>query len=704
MSPSLHALMEAGRLPPLAYYFADFVARGCGQAPDGVFALSAALVSARNLEGDVCIDLAAHAGRVLFADDSAADGGDNADGPVAPALSDWLAALRDCPWVGAPGEQAPLILDCGGPSAADGGSADAPAGSSCRLYLGKYWHFEAAVAAALLGRMQPAADLDPERLADGLARLFPAAVSAGAPAEPDWQRIAAAIAVTRRFAVISGGPGTGKTTTVVKVLALLLEQAPDLRIALAAPTGKAAARLTESIGGGKRRIAADGGTAESVLSRIPEQARTIHRLLGFGRRGAGEDLFQHDADDPLSVDCLVVDEASMIDLPLMARLLAALPASARLVLLGDRDQLASVEAGNVLGDITGRGQPVRYGPAQRALLARVGAAPAALPAAAASSDDDGAPAASTPTPAAAVALLRRSWRFGADSGIGALARAVNAGDGATALALLDDDAHADVTRLVPPADDLHPACIDWAVARFAPVLDAEGPEAALAVLERARVLAALHRGPYGVEALNARIAERLFAEYRAARGAAPSAGDRDGLHHGMPVMITANDYEVGLYNGDVGVLWAEAAGLREPQAPSADPVLRGSGIPAPDAAAASGTGRLRAHFRAADGSLRTLSVRQLPPHVCAYALTVHKSQGSEFDEVLLVLPPEPHPLATRELLYTGVTRARKQVTVHTGADALRQASTTRVQRASALAERLGWPVKPSNTGTVYLFD
>lgn len=692
MSPSLHALMEAGRLPPLAYYFADFVARGCGQAPDGVVALSAALVSARNLEGDVCIDLAAHAGQVLFAEDAGANGGADAAGPVAPALSDWLAALRDCPWVGAPGEQAPLILEHG-PNVRGGGSAAGRAGS-CRLYLGKYWQFEAAVAAALLGRMQPAADLDPERLAYGLARLFPAAVSAGAPAEPDWQRIAATIAVTRRFAVISGGPGTGKTTTVVKVLALLLEQAPDLRVALAAPTGKAAARLTESIGGGKQRIAADGGAAESVLSRIPEQAQTIHRLLGFGRRGGGEDLFQHDADDPLSVDCLVVDEASMIDLPLMARLLAALPASARLVLLGDRDQLASVEAGNVLGDITGRGQPIRYGPAQRELLARVGAAPAALLAAAASSDADGAPAASEPpaaptlTPAAAVALLRRSWRFGADSGIGALARAVNAGDGATALALLDDDAHADITRLLPPADGLHPACIDWAVERFAPVLDADGPEAALAVLERARVLAALHRGPYGVEALNARIAERLQAK----RPATAAALDRDGLHQGMPVMITANDYEVGLYNGDVGVLWTEGAGTREPQAPSADPVPPGSGIPAPDAAAASGAGRLRAHFRAADGSLRTLSVRQLPPYVCAFALTVHKSQGSEFDEVLLVLPTQPHPLATRELLYTGVTRARKQVTVHAGAEALRQACATRVQRASALAERLGWAV------------
>jgi exodeoxyribonuclease V alpha subunit len=225
---------------------------------------------------------------------------------------------------------------------------------------------------------------------------------------------------------------------------------------------------------------------------------------------------------------------------------------------------------------------------------------------------------------------------------------------------LDDDMQTDIARLVPPADSLHPACIDWAVERFAPVLTAAGPELALGLLDRARVLAALHRGPYGVETLNARIAGRLHADWPALSG----VGSSEGHQHGTPVMITANDYQVGLYNGDVGLFWQDA------------------------------DGRLRAYFRAADGSLRTLSVRQLPPHVCAYALTVHKSQGSEFDEVLLVLPPAPHPLATRELLYTAVTRARKRVTVHAGEAVLRCACNARVQRTSALADRLGWPMQP----------
>ncbi len=642
MTPSLKALLEAGRLPPLAYYFARFLARGCGIADDSLPALSAALVSARNLEGDVCVGLRDLAGRVLFADDDATEG------PIAPALDHWLAALRACPWVGEAGDTAPLILD------------------DERLYLGRYWRFETEVAAALHGRMAPAEGLDCERLADGLERLFPVAPasSAGTP-RPDWQRIAAAIAVSRRFAVISGGPGTGKTTTVVKVLALLLEQAPALRIALAAPTGKAAARLSESIGAGKQRIAAAGGAAD-LLARIPEQAQTIHRLLGYGA-GGGDGLFRHGAENPLPADCLVVDEASMIDLPLMGRLLAALPAAARLVLLGDRDQLASVEAGNVLGDITGRGQSIRYGAEQLGLLVRLGAMPADTPIDPPidpPTDPPKGPTSGTatdpasPPVAAAVALLRHSWRFGADSGIGALARAINDGNGASALHLLDDAAHADITRLAPAANALNPACIDWAVERFAAVLQAATPEAALARLEQARVLAALHRGPFGVETLNALITQRLHVG---------GALGGDGLHHGMPIMVTANDYEVGLYNGDVGLLWSDA-----------------------EHGAGGGAGRLRAHFRTGDGGLRILSVRQLPPHVCAYALTVHKSQGSEFDQVLLVLPPEPIPLASRELLYTAVTRARRQVTVHAGAAVLRAACATRVHRTSALAERLGW--------------
>ena len=330
MSGLLRRLMESGGLPPLAYYFARFVARGCGADEDGLLARSAALVSLRNLQGDVCVDLGEYTGQPLFGDDCEA----SPELARAPALGEWLEVLAGASWVGRPGMNAPLILD------------------RQRLYLGKYWQYEQTVAEALRTRLESVAALDTARLIDGLRRLF-GEVQDG---ETDWQKVAAAIAVSRRFAVISGGPGTGKTTTVVKVLALLLEQDPGLHIALAAPTGKAAARLTEAIRGGKGRVDA----APGVLERIPEEASTLHRLLGAGF-GSG---FRYNRDNPLVLDCLVVDEASMIDLPLMARLLEALPPRSRLILLGDRDQLASVEAGNVLGDITGHGQEIRYSRSQ----------------------------------------------------------------------------------------------------------------------------------------------------------------------------------------------------------------------------------------------------------------------------------------------------------------------------------------------------
>jgi exodeoxyribonuclease V alpha subunit len=332
----------------------------------------------------------------------------------------------------------------------------------------------------------------------------------------------------------------------------------------------------------------------------------------------------------------------MIDLPLMARLVDALPEQARLVLLGDRDQLASVEAGSVLGDITGHGRELRYGPEQARLLADAGAAPAgALPVADA-----------VPPAADCVGLLRVSYRFGAGSGIGAAARAVNAGRGGEALEILTDPAHGDTAWLDAGGDALHPGCIERAVEAYAAYLAEADVAPALTAFEGFRVLAAVHRGPFGVEALNRVVAARLQA-----RGLVAGEGD----FHGKPVLITANDYEMGLYNGDVGLLWRE------------------------------GRGDLRAWFRVGDGGIRDVSVRRLPAHVPAWALTVHKSQGSEFDEVLLVLPPEPGPVLTRELVYTGLTRARRRVTVQGARGAFAQACARRVQRASGLAEKLGWP-------------
>ena len=623
MRGTLHGLMETGRLPPLSYYFARFVARGSGEredeSEDSVVALSAALVSSCNLQGDVCVDLRRFAGRALFGDTAVAE--PDADLPKAPALEPWRQALADNAWVGAPGSDRPLILD--GP----------------RLYLNKYWRFEQQVADAVRDRLEPVAGLEPERLRQGLARLFPSAPATAV----DWQKVAAAIAATRRFAVISGGPGTGKTTTVVKVLALLLEQSAALRIALVAPTGKAAARLSAAMRAGKARVQANA----ALLSRIPDEARTVHRLLGVGL----DNSFKHGPQNPLLIDCLVVDEASMIDLPMMARLLAALPLAARIILLGDRDQLASVEAGSVLGDITGHGTRITFSVEQRQLLQQVGALPIGDHAVISGRSESGV----DPQPAVAdsVGLLRVSYRFKDDSGIGALAKAVNAGGGEDALALLRDAGRSDVAWLDASADGVRADCLERAVEQHAEVLRQQDVVAALRLFERYRVLAALHRGPFGVDEINRLVTTRLIS-----RGLIPTAND----YHGKPVMVTANDYEVGLFNGDIGLLWRDA-----------------------DQA-------LRAWFPLADDQVRAVAVRQLPESVCAYALTVHKSQGSEFDEVLLVLPFEPSPVLTRELIYTGITRAKQKVGVYGNAGTFLEGCRSRIQRSSGLAERLGWAV------------
>lgn len=488
-------------------------------------------------------------------------------------------------------------------------------------------------------------------------------------ATPDRQQLAAALALRQRLAVISGGPGTGKTTTVVNLLACLIAQQPEGRIALAAPTGKAAARMTEAI-----RLRA-GHLPPELAAKLPQEAHTIHRLLGVTPGG-----FLHDAKRPLAIDTLVVDEASMLDLALATRLLEAVPPAARIVLLGDKDQLAAVESGSVFAELS---LAPRLDAACIAdLAAACGLAPGALAALGATPPPvpPSTPGAPSAPPASFAVLpdsalwLTRNFRFGSDSAIGRLAAGINAARTDEVLGALRT-ASAAATGADAPLrwfDDAAPlpgaATLASIEAGYAAYFDAVRRDPAdvatiAAAFERFRVLCALREGPRGVRALNDRLtrhARRVLQAVPATAQASAAEGAPGGLtpwFTGRPVMVLRNDPLLKLFNGDIGFVLPD-----------------GHGVPA-------------VVFPAGDGWRRVPPAR-LPEHETAFALTVHKSQGSEFDEVLVLLPDTPHRVLTRELLYTGVTRARERVRLAAGPAVLRAAIGTATRRHSGLLARL----------------
>ena len=588
---------EGVQLNEIDSQFASFICRQAGSVDPQLWC-AASLLSRGVGAGDVCLDLAC-----ALQDGAAAGNG-------IESLESWVQRLRDFPVVGAPGDFRPLILD-----------------GAQRLYLHRYWRYEDELAASLLQR-GATAEFDRERLKGGLGRLFPQ----GGQAETDWQRVAALAAVSRRFCVISGGPGTGKTSTVVKVLALLLEQqgGESCRIALAAPTGKAAARLKESILGGVE-------CSEEVRALIPEDVSTIHRLLGYLK---GSCSFRHNRDNPLPYDLVIVDEASMVSLPLMAKLVDALRHDTRLILLGDRDQLASVEAGAVLGDICDTGGVHGFSAPFIRLAGELTGD--RLP-------EQGA----SGVLGDAVVQLRKSYRFSSESGIGRVGALVNAGDGAAALAAFRDAGLPDISLTdTPRAADLGEALAERVLAGYAPYLKETAPEAAFARFGQFRVLCALRSGPYGVEAVNRLVQERL-----AKAGLIKPEGR---WYAGEPVMITRNDYNLGLFNGDIGLI------LPDPESGS----------------------ELRAFFPSGTAGMRTVLPLRLPEHESAFAMTVHKSQGSEFDRVLLILPDRDAPLMTRELVYTAITRAKQSVELLGSDELFLTAVQRRIVRRSGLRDRL----------------
>ena len=529
------------------------------------------------------------------------------------SADEFSTALRDSALIGHPGQSRPLIVD------------------GSRLYLHRYWAYEHRLARGLAGLLGGGvAGVDPAPLLPGRGLFDHAWVAEG---ETNWQAVAAAVALRHRLTIISGGPGTGKTYTVLRLIRLLLDNAqragdPDPLVRLAAPTGKAAARMLESMRAGLAQMP-DG---EELRQRLPESAATLHRLLGLRRHTT---LPRHHRDNPLTADMVIVDEASMVDLPMMAKLVDALPPEGRLVLLGDRYQLASVESGSVLAELCDAAGTNTFSRDQHAALLPLLDADAPPPGAASCELSDH------------VVTLQTSHRFSPASPIGRFAAAVNAGDADAAIATATAG-HPGLHLHAYSAGDVD-ALVGELAERYGPLLDASTAEKALEVMESFRLLTATRVGPTGSEAINDRVRQELAARH----GFDP--GRR--WFHGRPVIVLHNDYRTGLFNGDTGVC------------------LR------------SGDGQLRVWFRVEDG-LRALLPQAVPEHESVFAMTVHKSQGSEFEHVRLLLPEVDGPVLSRELVYTGITRARRELTVFAPEPVLRAAVSRRIRRASGLAERL----------------
>lgn len=594
-------------LRPIDRHFADFICQE-SSVTDGTLWLVAALVSHATGQGDICLDLDEITGREIVLDGKSV---------LVPAKELVVATLKEAPTVTGPGGFCPLVLDAAG-----------------RLYLHRYWKYEDDLAQAIIHTSTGIEPVCEDTLQAGLSRLFPHTDDT----ETDWQAVAALAAVQKRFCCISGGPGTGKTSTVVKILALLLEQYPGtlLRIALAAPTGKAAARLKESIIRLKENLSCD----ERIKLQIPSDVSTIHRLLGTI---SGSVRFRFSAKNPLPHDLIIIDEASMVDLPLMSKLVTALKPDARLILLGDRDQLASVEAGAVLGDLCGSGRTEPFSDRFCALVARMTGAK--IP-----DSELIVPLSDT------LVVLKKNYRFQAASQIGRLADCVNRGDGTGAMAILSDQANAGVTWHDLPAPGLLKRSLGQDVIEgYRPYLAASTIEEALALFDSFRLLCALREGPYGVAGVTLLI-EELLAEHGL-------IDPRSRWYKGRPILITANDYSMKLFNGDIGIVF-------------------------PDAET---EGSLRVFFRDSEGGIRKVSPLRLPEHQTVYAMTIHKSQGSEFEKVLLLLPDQDTAALTRELLYTGITRAKRDVAIWGNTATFMTAAFKKIGRKSGLRDALWVP-------------
>lgn len=570
--------------------------------------LAAALTSYAYRQGNVCISIDRNSLQSVVSDTSV----------TYPDVGNWVKKITDAEVIGRPGDYKPLILD-----------------ESNRLYLHKLWSYEQDLAKNIIDRSQKeSVDVDRDLLKDGIQRLFDSTDE-----KVDWQAVAAIAAVHNNLTVISGGPGTGKTTTVLKILALILEQQSigtqikDLSIALSAPTGKAAARLEDSIASSIVSLDTD----EEIKNKIPVKGLTIHQLLGARRNSS---TYRFNEENPLPYDTVIVDEASMVDQALMSRLLKALLHDARLILIGDKDQLASVEAGSVLGSICAKDDNKISPVFARHLQEFEIQIPEHYV--------DESPNTLTDT----IILLEKSYRFKNESGIPAFSACVNSGKADEAFELLNDKKLEGIHFREFVSYEKYEQNLKEDVRQFIiPLLQCNDANEMFEKLQHFRLLSPHRRGPLGVEYLNRKIKsilqeEGLISKY-------------DEWYHGKPIIINQNEYSLDLKNGDIGI--CHSAGKDD----------------------------TRILFKS-DSGFNSVAPSRLPDFSPAYALTVHKSQGSEFEHIKIVLPEMSSGILTRELLYTAVTRSRSSVSIVGKESVLKEMINAKIVRSSGLKDLL-WP-------------
>jgi exodeoxyribonuclease V alpha subunit len=608
-------LIETGYLSEIDVHFGKFITALDKNDNPAIF-IAAALVSRATGDGDGFLDLNAITRKSILSDIIGIENLQSSQ------RSEWLKALNQSRVVGAPGEVCPLILD-----------------DKNRLYLYRYWDYEQRLSSLIKSRIkEDVQGIDKSILKKSLNRLFPD----NGINEFNWYKVAGLIAAFKKFCVITGGPGTGKTFTTAKILALLLELSKKkLSIFLAAPTGKAAARIGESIKAAKKTL----NCSLDIIDAIPSETYTIHRML---KTIPGSPYFYHNAKNPLSADIVVVDEVSMVDIALMSKLISAVKDDARIILIGDRDQLASVEAGFVMSDICDRDNihlfsDCFYRQFEELTHCKMEISSNRLKDAPGLYD--------------CMVVLKKSYRFTDKSGVGELSKAVNNGKIDNAFSILQNNADQIDWETISNANGLSIALPKEVINGYSDYLNCQDPLRALELFSRFRILCAVKFGVLGVIEVN-RLAEEILNKN--------DLIELDNIstypwYRGRPVLITRNNYGLELFNGDIGIT------MPEPNSDSKE---------------------LYVYFSGDSGKLRRFLPHRLPEHETAFAMTVHKSQGSEFENVLLVLPNQDYPVLTRELLYTGITRAKNHISIWGREEIIKATILRKISRNSGLKDAL----------------